>query len=184
MTSENLLLSEHLNCREISMDKAYFIKLYQYTAWANRQVWDCVMELPADKYYQDLDYSIGAIHIQMVHTMAVEHWWLTFLKEGRIDFLEEDDFPDRESIREKWDAVEAYIMDYLESLTDEELQRKVKPPFWDEDEQPVRVWHALLQVANHSTDHRAQTLAGLHTVGGKTIAQDFLRFMDFEPDVD
>jgi uncharacterized damage-inducible protein DinB len=30
--------------------------------------------------------------------------------------------------------------------------------------------------ANHSTDHRAQTLAGLHKLGAPTVGQDYLNF--------
>jgi uncharacterized damage-inducible protein DinB len=37
-----------------------------------------------------------------------------------------------------------------------------------------------MQVINHSTDHRAQTLAMLHHLGAPTIGQDFLAYLHLE----
>ncbi|MEO1287780.1 MAG: DinB family protein [Chloroflexota bacterium] len=68
-------------------------------------------------------------------------------------------------------------MDYVFSLTDDELQRKVKPSFWDDDDPPITVAQALTQVINHSTDHRAQTMAVLHTMGYDGVGQDFLSYL-------
>ncbi|PJF26553.1 MAG: hypothetical protein CUN52_15675 [Phototrophicales bacterium] len=41
----------------------------------------------------------------------------------------------------------------------------------------MTVRDALVQVANHSTDHRAQTLAGLHQLGATTVEQDYLFYL-------
>jgi uncharacterized damage-inducible protein DinB len=38
----------------------------------------------------------------------------------------------------------------------------------------------MIQVANHSTDHRAQTLRLLHDLGAPTFGQDYLRYLDTE----
>jgi uncharacterized damage-inducible protein DinB len=108
--------------------------------------------------------------------MAVESWWFKFLKEGWVEFLDEEDYPDRSSIRAKWDLVENYVRDYIDMLTPTELEREVLPPFW-ENKSPVKVWEGILQVMNHSTDHRAHTLAGMHRLGGQTIQQDVLDYI-------
>jgi uncharacterized damage-inducible protein DinB len=139
-------------------------------------VWRCVESLTEEQFKQELDYSIGAIYIQCVHTMAVESWWFHFLRTGELRFIELEETPDRPAIRTRWDAVERDVMDYIEALTPEELERDVRPDFWDADDPPIKVWEAMVQVANHSTDHRAQTLAGLHRLGAPTVQQDFLQF--------
>ncbi|NDJ75429.1 MAG: hypothetical protein GYB65_04145, partial [Chloroflexi bacterium] len=78
----------------------------------------------------------------------------------------------------RWDAVEREVRAYIDALTSEELQRPVKPSFWDPDERPIMVREALVQVANHSTDHRAQIMAMLHTqFGAPTVEQDFLSYL-------
>lgn len=166
------------------MDKTYFRDLYTYTFWADRQVWNCITTLTEDQFKYDLDYSLGSIWVQCVHMMAVEYWWLTYLSTGELDFLDLEDYPTFDSIRAKWDQVEAMVMRYLDTLTPDELTRQVHPDFWDELEPPIFVWQALLQVANHSTDHRAQILAGLHQLGAPTVGQDYLSYLHRDVEYD
>ncbi len=162
------------------MDKSAFIDLYDYNFWADRKLLDCVMALTEEQYRQDIDFSSGPIFVHVVHTMGVEHWWIHFLKTGELDFFEEKDYRlPREALRPKWDDVEREVKSYLETLTPTELERLVKPPFWDENRAPVRVWQALLQVANHSTDHRSQAMAMMHTkFGAPTFEQDYLDYLE------
>lgn len=162
------------------MNKAFFLSMYDYNFWAHRRVWACVLQLDEAQFRQELDYSVGSIFMQVVHTMGVEYWWLHFLCEGVYDFINPDDYPSREAIRARWDDSERYIRAYLQSLTDAELQREVKPRFWDNHEPAIPVWQALTQVVNHSTDHRAQTLAGLHRLGAPTVGQDYLDYLHRE----
>jgi uncharacterized damage-inducible protein DinB len=167
------------------MNRDYFVELYDYTAWANHLVWDCAMQLSDEDFFKPLDYSIGSIFIQLLHTMGVEFWWLNYLASGELKFLTEEECEsyaeDRNKFRARWDEVVANNRAYLLTLTDEELQRIVKPEFWDgENQRAISVAQALCQVANHSTDHRAQTLALLHTLGVKGMEQDFLNYLHRE----
>ena len=167
------------------MDKQHFAQLYTFNDWANRQVWACVMQLDDAAFRQELDYSIGSIFIQMVHTMGVEYWWLHYLRTGEAKFLNPDDFPDRTSIRTRWDEIDAVNRAYIATLTPDELAREVRPAWWEEGKRAITVREALTQVALHSMDHRAQTLAMLHKLGAPTVGQDFLRFLhDPQPEPD
>ncbi len=168
------------------MDKIFFRTLFEYTFWTDRQVWDCILTLTDEQFDEPLDYSIGSIRNHCAHMMSVEYWWLYFLEHGELpDFnalqVYFDKATPRSVIRERWDEVEKGVLAYIDTLTPEELQREVKPPFWDDGKRPVRAWEGLLQVAYHSTDHRAQILAGLHRLGAKTIGQDYLNFKDTMP---
>jgi len=163
---------------ETRMDKTYFMDLYDYNFWADRKLFDCVMALTEEQYRQEIDFSSGPIAIHVLHTMGVEHWWIHFLKTGELDFFEDDLRLPREEVRQKWDGVEREVRAYLETLTPEELERLVKPPFWEAHREPVKVWQALLQVANHSTDHRSQAMAMMHTkFGAPTFEQDYLEYL-------
>jgi uncharacterized damage-inducible protein DinB len=159
------------------MDPAIFRDLYAYNFWAHRQVWPCIEQLSEEQFTQDAGYSVGALRDQCVHVMAVESWWFHFLRTGELRFLEEEDYPTRQAIRAKWDDVEQAVHSYLATLTEDELQRAVRPEVWDEGQQPITVWQAMLQVANHSTDHRAQILAGLRQLGAPTVEQDYLNYL-------
>jgi len=162
------------------VDQDFFVQLYDYTFWAERKLFDCVLTLSDAQYRQPISFSIGPICEHVVHLMSVEHWWVHFLQTGVIDFLDDAAAmaQPRARLRAQWDAVQGDVRAYLATLTPGELARVVRPPFWDEGRGPITVWQALLQVANHSTDHRAQALAMLHTqFGAPTFEQDLLGYL-------
>ncbi|MGB7337727.1 MAG: DinB family protein [Phototrophicaceae bacterium] len=162
------------------MTKDYFIELFEYTEWANQRVWKCVSTCSDEDYFKANTFSVGSIYNQLFHWMSVERWWIDYLATGTHKFPTQADseyYRDRDELRRFWDAVHSNNMAYLHTLTVEELNRKVKPPFWNDADDPMTVSQALTQVINHSTDHRAQTMAVLHTLGYEGIGQDFLTYL-------
>jgi uncharacterized damage-inducible protein DinB len=159
------------------MDAATFHDLFAYHRWANARVWDCLVALDDERFTRDLDYSVGSLRAQVLHAIAVEWWWVAFLRTGELDFLDQDAYPDRDAIATLRAETDARTLAYLAGLTADELDRPVRPDFWPPEHAAIPVRDALLQVINHSTDHRAQTLAGLHAVGGATTEQDYLSWL-------
>lgn len=155
------------------MTLTLFQNLYAYNFWANRQVWQ-VFEQLTDEQFDQPDGARASIRQDTLHVMGVEHWWLVFIATGKLDFLNADDYPTRASMRAKWDHIEKNVLAFISTLTDQDLQRQVRPEFWKKGRKPIFVWQALLQVANHSTDHRAQMLARVRQLGGTSIEQDYL----------
>lgn len=166
------------------MDATYFQDLYRYNFWADRRVWDCIEPLTDEQFTRDLGHSHGSIRVQCIHVMGAEWWWLRFLGAGTVTFLDRDDYPTRTAIRTKWDEVEETVQAYLQTVTAQDLERDVRPDFWDESRQPIKVWQALIQVINHSTDHRAQILAGINQLGGQTVGQDYLHYLFAQQEAD
>jgi uncharacterized damage-inducible protein DinB len=159
------------------MNRETFVQLFDYCRWANHRVWGCVVALSEDDFHKPLNYSIGAIQKQIFHTMSIEHWWPHFLQTGQIHFHEYKPSLDRTAIRALWDDVEADNAAYVAQLTDEQLNRLVHPSHWEPEEPAITARQALLQVLFHSMDHRAQTLAMLHSLGAPTVEQDFLAYL-------
>jgi uncharacterized damage-inducible protein DinB len=50
-------------------------------------------------------------------------------------------------------------------------------PFTDGEDPDLMLWQALLHVANHGTDHRAQILRLLNDLGVKTTSQDYIFYI-------
>lgn len=166
------------------MNRDHFVELYDYTDWANRCVWECVQKLSQADFEKPLTFSVGSIHVQCVHTLSVEYWWLGFLRTGEAQFIADDEYEqykDRALLRQRWDKVTATNKAYVASLTDAELDRMVKPS-WFEADPAISVRQALTHVANHSTDHRAQIMAMLHTMGYEGVGQDFLTYLHRDVD--
>lgn len=154
----------------------YFRKLFGYNYWAHRQVWDCVLKLDEAQYHQPSTYSVGSVHAQVVHTYAVELFWL-----GRVQQIPDPQFPeasafaDRSALRTAWDALESEWCSLVDGLTDGQLNERISyMSIVGRQRRVTPLWQALTQVLNHGTDHRAQTLWLIHQVGGETVAQDFI----------
>lgn len=142
-------------------------QLYDYHFTVNRRIWDrCVAGLTEEQFTQSHDYSIGSVRDQMVHMMSIDDRWFSGLRGAALpDFLDPAAFPDRDSVRVFWDAVEDRMREYLDGLTDDMLQS---------DFEHMKVWQVLVHVINHGTDHRAQLLALLNQLGAATFPQDFI----------
>lgn len=157
------------------MNIQHLTQLFDYMYWANCQMWQCVISLDEEQLTTDLDYSIGSIRAQLVHMMAIDNLWINFLWHGEVEFLPEHNFLTLSQIRAEWDALEEEARDYISTLTSDDLEQWVTPTF--QNLPPLKLGDILMQLINHSTDHRAQILAGIHRVGGHTIAQDYTRYL-------
>lgn len=158
------------------MNAAYFRRMIDYTYWAHREVWGCIAELSDEQFTRPCDYSIGSLHQQVVHTMGAEWLWLQRMHGVSPDaFFEPDDFPTREAVRSRWDQVEGGWREFVGGLSDGDLEKPlIYTSINGRQRREHLLWEGVAQVINHATDHRAQMLALLHQVGGRTLAQDFI----------
>lgn len=152
-------------------------QLYDYHFTINRKLWDHgVLNLTQAQYVQREDYGIGSIRNHVVHLVDVDQSW--FLELRGIEKprgMNAVHYFTRESIRAKWDEVEAMMRSYLNALTDADLNEQPFLKF--KRKSPTRTWQALVQVINHGTDHRAQLLMLLNRAGVETFAQDWIFFV-------
>ena len=164
------------------MNRDYFVELFDYNVWANQRVWDCVGQVSQEDFLRPNDFSIGSVYKQVLHWINLERWWIGFLAAGESKFMSKEEielYQDRDKLRQLWDETNETTMDYVQALTDEELQRKIKAPWWEGENASITVAQALTHVINHGTDHRAQTLAVLHTLGYEGVEQDFIAYLGY-----
>lgn len=160
------------------MNPQTFQMLYDYNYSARDKVWGCVTALSDAQYTQPLDYSVGSIHEQVVHMMAAEHIWFSRLTGTSPDRLWNGaDFPDRDAVWEKWQQVEQTVRSYIGALTDEQLKLECHYNKTSGAPDSAPIAGILLHVVNHATDHRAQTLAMIHTLGAETLPQDLIYYL-------
>ena len=152
--------------------------LYDYNYWAHRRVWDYLIRLEDEAFYRNVDYSIGSIHSQLVHTMSAEWIWLSRLQgTSPTAVLQNEDYPTREAIRLKWDEIENDMRRFLNKLDDSRLNESFTFNSTKGIPHEESVLGVLIHVVNHGTDHRAQMLALCHQLGGETIEQDLTYYL-------
>ncbi len=155
-------------------------RLYGYTYWAFEEVWNCLGQLNDEQFIRSLDYSMGSLRNQMVHVMSGTQRWIDRIQGEPIsEHLLFEQYDTRETVKAIWDKKKEQALAYVLSLSQTDLDESVE---WEIKgrglKQSNRRWELLLHVANHTTDHRAQTLAMLHyEYGVKTVEQDFLFYL-------
>lgn len=154
------------------MNADAFRHLYEYHFTINRKIWDqCIVGLTDEQFTRPSEYSMGSVRNQVVHMMNIDDRWFSGLRGVEVPgFLNPVEFPERPLIRDRWDAVEANMRDYLGGLHDKML---FEHPFGD----AITRWQVLIHAVNHGTDHRAQLLALLNGLGVETFPQDYFYFM-------
>lgn len=153
--------------------KEHLKVLMEYNLWANEQVWNCVQTLTEAQYTQAQNYSVGTIFDQVFHIMSTDFYTLSMM-DGSIDTLSGEDYPrkedyeSRDTLWEKWQAVDRAYLTWLESATERDLEREIG--FQETDELKVAGSCAehIMIIENHSTNHRAQILKLIHEMGGET----------------
>jgi uncharacterized damage-inducible protein DinB len=151
--------------------------IFDYNFWAFDRVWECIYQISDEQFVEEIDYSTGSIRNIVAHMMSANRNWIGRLQDAEMPTrLVYEDFVSLSQTKAKWDELRKELMDYLDALTEGELEETVS---W---ELPARAltsdnprWEILLHLANHATDHRAQILSILHHhFHVKTVEQDMI----------
>jgi uncharacterized damage-inducible protein DinB len=150
--------------------------LWGYNYWAHHKLWNSIMTISESDFKKPVAYSVGSVHIQVVHVMWAEAVWYARLHDASRPTFTIEDYPTRPSIREKWNDVEEKWRVYLDNLTESELERQIEVVRFNGEHYIHSVQEMLLHAVNHGTDHRGQILRLIHDYGGDTYAQDMISY--------
>jgi len=153
--------------------------IFDYNYWAFERVWESICQLSDEQFVEHIDYSTGSIRNLVAHIMSANRNWTGRLSNESRPRLVYEDFVSLSQTKAKWDEMRQEFIDYLDSLTEEQLNETVD---WELPARGLkfsnRRWELLLHVANHATDHRAQILAILHNhFHVKTVEQDMIFYL-------
>ena len=140
-----------------------------------RRIWDSLEHITDEQFLADDPYSRGSLRNLMVHLTATDSNWLAGLKNIPEDQdpsgKKLEDYTSRAIVREFWDDTAKDLANYVEALTQAEL-----------DESPMDIpnprWQVFLHIINHGTDHRSTVLQRLHELGAPTFDQDFIFWLE------
>lgn len=153
--------------------------MFDYHFGRQREVWASIMTLSDEQFVQEIPYSWGSVRNHMVHLVDDDAHWIAFV-EGRDRplVLRPEGLATRAAVRRKYDAIEAYVLNFVQHLDESALQREYtwNPPLAP-GPQRITAWQILLHMVNHGTDHRAQILRALHDLGAPTFDQDLMSYL-------
>lgn len=154
--------------------------LFDYNYWANQLLLTKAAELSPEQLRQPTPFPWGDLRGTLIHTLDAEYFWRHLcqhnrLLEQRLD--ETEPFPTLESIITFWKHEENEMRAYLNSLNDRDLEKIVRYQIQEGLRERV-LWHCLVHVVNHGTQHRSEAAAMLTSFGQSPGDIDFTRFLN------
>ncbi|MGH9740186.1 MAG: DinB family protein [Candidatus Acidiferrales bacterium] len=151
--------------------------LYHFNAWANNRTLDACAALAPEQLTRDLGSSFKSVRDTMAHIYGAQWVWLERWH-GRVPtgLPSAADFPDLETLRRRFAEIDRNLVDYVASLTGDDLQRAVSYKTTAGSPQAQPLWQMLQHVANHGTYHRGQIATMLRQLGTKASSTDLIGF--------
>lgn len=141
-------------------------RMYDYGYWANRKLFQVVVQLTPEQFTQTVAGSYGSVRNTLVHTLSAEWGWLDRCGGfARGPALKPDDYPTAQSLIDKWGTVETHVRDFLSRLTDADLGRVVEFKTGSGEERSMVLEPLLQHAANHAVHHRGQVALLLRELG-------------------
>ena len=152
--------------------------LYYYNYWANHKILSTAERLTEGQFLAPRLYSHGSVRNTLVHILSAEWIWRVRCQEhlSPTTMPSFDNFPSLEALQRRWQLEEQRMRGYLQGLSDPELGRIVKYKRTGGQSQQNLLWHLLVHVVNHGTEHRSNVAAWLTEEGHSPGDLDIVHF--------
>lgn len=151
---------------------------YHYDSY--QRVWAIVEGLSDEQFLHETDYSWGSLRNHLVHVISVDSRWIArVVGQSPPDRLTSADFPTQRAARVMWDEREAQNRAAIGTLDQGRLDAGIEFALPHRHPEPITrpSWQILAHVVNHGTDHRAQILHILYSLGAPTFEQDLIDYL-------
>ncbi|MEW5871599.1 MAG: DinB family protein [Chloroflexota bacterium] len=140
------------------MNKSNLLFLFDYTQWANHRLLDTAARLPTEKFADPHRTTYGSLRGILVHILVSYQVWLGRCRDGRMPpvFPIDEEFPDVAAFNRRFSALEAELRAYLESLSEDDMQRLVTHTTSRGEVFTNRLWQIFTHLFNHATQHRSE----------------------------
>ena len=148
------------------MTAADLERLYDYSYWANAQLFRVISDLTQEEFTRDVAGSYGSIRNALVHSLSAEWGWLDRCGgPQRGAALKPDDYPSADVLADAWRRVEGYVREFLSNLKDEDLGKCIDFKNPRGEARKAVLGEVLQHAANHGVHHRGQVVLLLRQLG-------------------
>ncbi len=137
-------------------------------------------KVTADQFLAPAEFPYGGLRGAIVHILEAEWAWRVRF-EGRGDEtreLLETEFPNLAAVEVRLKEEESTMRAYLAGLRDEDTEKSITYPIDDGKTRTRVLWHCLVHVVNHGTQHRSEAAALLTRYGQSPGDLDFTIFLN------
>jgi uncharacterized damage-inducible protein DinB len=162
--------------------------LYDYNDWADARILAACARVSPEQYAIPNSYGRGGLRATMVHILdniwqqritLQGYYQKPLADEAAYDATElhEDAFPTLTMLRERWVMEQHEMRVYLDTLTGETLTGTIRYVIPGVVREHI-VWHILLDVIIHATQHRSEAAALLTSYGQSPGDFEFTMFLN------
>lgn len=160
------------------MKQEEILCLYRYNAWANARILQAAAQVTAEQFLAPAPFSHGGLRDTLVHVLTAEWIWRNRW-EGYSpkNLLKREDFPTYEALHRRWMAEENALMNFVTNLKEELLDQPVHYTTTGGKSYENILWHLMMHLVNHGTQHRSEAAAMLTTFGRSPGDIDLIVFL-------
>jgi len=154
--------------------------IYDYNYWANNCILTASEKVSAEQYAAPASFPFGGLRGTLVHILNAEYGWQRIFQsgDGAAPDLTEEQFPTLAGLQERWREEEKAMRAYLAGLHDEDLPGPLRYKNNSGVNRERVLWHCLLHVVNHGTQHRSEAAALLTDYSQSPGDLDFTVFLN------
>ena len=142
------------------MKKEEILTLYRYNAWANARILNAAAQLTPGQFLTPTAFSPGGLRGTLVHTLFAEWLWRKRWEgQSPTEWLTTEDFPTFDSLHKRWQTEGESLLAFAENVTAEILAKKIHYQTTSGDAKENILWHLMLHLVNHGTQHRSEAAA-------------------------
>ena len=155
------------------------LTIYDYNYWANKKILDSSAKVNPEQFGAVATFPYGGLRGTLLHILDTEWGWRALFENiDSASDLKETDFTALAALKARWREEEIAMRAYLASLSDEDMERHLYYITDTGVERDRILWHCLLHVVNHGTQHRSEAAAILTNYGQSPGDLDFTVFLN------
>ncbi len=153
--------------------------MYEYNSWANTRILETASGLSTAQFLEPVArLSHGSLRGTLVHALTAQWIWRNRCQgNSPQSVLPEADFPTLYALRTRWDDETPAMRSYLAGLSDADLGQTIRYTSTKGQAFENTLWHILLHVVNHSTQHRSEAAMLLTEWGRSPGDLDLIVFL-------
>jgi uncharacterized damage-inducible protein DinB len=154
--------------------------LYNYNFWANARLLAAAKNVSVEQFLADAEFPYGGLRSTLTHVLEAEYIWrMRFEGQGHLaEEIPPTAFPALEALAKRMREEEQAMRAYLASLHDGDLEKSISYPIDEGKTRERMLWHCLVHVVNHGTQHRSEAAALLTRYGCSPGDLDFTVFLN------
>ncbi len=160
------------------MNKSDIQFLYRYNRWAWERVLNNAARVNIEQYVALAPVPYGSLRGTLVHALSADTIWrCRWQGDSPTAHLKEIDFPAFEDLRIRWEAEAQRRQEFVAAVTNADLNAPIHYKTTRGAPMTDLLWHLMVHVVNHGTQHRSEAAMLLTTYGFSPGDLDVIAFL-------